>query len=155
MLSCTRVKKETTCTRTKLMETQKIQFSLFKCNFFCFSIFIPVLSLPSTLKFQSDPSKQSPTFLLPAKRSSPSPLQNHHHRRRATVGFWRTKQSLVKVSLTSISPSPPARFHHFFGPFFYFIFVFSFDDFVFTFNDFVFIFNDFVFKFSVFFGCLD
>ena len=75
-----------------------------------------------------------------------SPLQNYHHRRRSTMSFWRTKRSLVKVSLTSITPSPPVRFHHFFGLFF--IFVFSFDEFVF-------ILNDFVLKFSVFCCCLD
>ena len=85
--------------------------------------FLPLLSLPSTLRFQSYPSKQSLPFSFPLKHSSPSPLQNHRHRWRSTLGFWRTKQSLVKVSLTSISPSPPVRFHHFFGRFFLFSFL--------------------------------
>ena len=60
-------------------------------------------------------------FSFPLKPSSPSPLQNHHHRRRSMMSFWRTKQSLVKVSLTSITPSPTVRFH-LFWPFFYFCF---------------------------------
>jgi len=57
----------------------------FQMQFFCFSIFTPVLSLPSTLRFQSYPSKQSPTFLRPAKtfitfsspKSSSSPTINN------------------------------------------------------------------------------
>jgi len=99
-------------------------------------IFTPVLSLPSS-DFSHTHQNSLQPFSFPLKPSSPSPLQNNHHRRRSTVGFWRTKRSLVKVILTSISPSPPVRFHHFFA----FFFVFSF--------------NDFVFKFWVFFGCLD
>jgi len=46
---------------------KKFSFHFSNAIFFCFSIFTLVLSLPSTLRSQSHPSKQSLTFLLPAK----------------------------------------------------------------------------------------
>lgn len=57
---------------------KKFSFHFSNAIFFCFFISTPVLSLPSTLWFQSYPSKQTLTILLPAKTfitfSSPKSL---------------------------------------------------------------------------------
>ena len=95
--------------------------------------FLPMFYLylpPSYFSHTHQNSPWSFSFLL--KPSSPSSLKNHHHRQRSTVDFWRTKRSLIKVSLTFISPSPPARFHHFFAHFFLFSFLVFKDQVVFS-----------------------
>jgi len=97
----------------------QIQFFLLFHFYPCFILTFP----PSDFSHTHQNSPWPFSFLL--KPSSPSPLQNQHHRRRSTMDFWRTKQFLVKVSLTFISPSPPIRFHHFFGRFFIFVFSFQ------------------------------
>jgi len=122
MLCChVHVSKEATCTRTKLMETQKFSFHFSNAIFPAFP-FLPLFYpyLPSS-NFSHTHQNSPQPFPFSLKPSSPS-LQNHHHRWRSTVGFWRTKRYLVKVSLTSISLSPPVCFHIFLALFLYFCF---------------------------------
>jgi len=68
VLSCTRGKKEATCSGTNLIELEKVEFSLFSLFFFCFSHF--ALALPYLLLHISETSKTSLTLLLPAKTFS-------------------------------------------------------------------------------------
>ena len=104
---------------------KKFIFHFSNAIFYAFS-FLPLFDPYLPPSYFSHTHQNSPwPFSFPLKPSSPSPLQNHHHRRRSTMGFWRTKRSLVKVSLTSISPSPPIHFHHFFGCFFILVFSFQ------------------------------
>ena len=89
---------------------KKFSFNFLNVIFSAFPflpLFYPYLP-PSYFSHTHQNSLWPFSYLL--KPSIPSPLQNHHHRR-STIGFWRTKRSLVKVCLTFISPSPPVRFH--------------------------------------------
>jgi len=66
VLSCTRGKKEATCSRTNLMDNGKIPVFTFRFYFLLFQ-FCPYITHTSFLIFLLETSKTSLTILLPAK----------------------------------------------------------------------------------------
>ena len=84
VLSCTRGKKEATCSGTNLIKLKKVvEFSLFSLFFSAFPIF--PLHYPYLLLHISEHQKRPWPFFFPLKLPPFSPLQNHHHLRRSDV----------------------------------------------------------------------
>jgi len=85
-LSCTRGKKEATCSRTNLMDSGKIPVFTFQF-FLCYSNFALVLPIPPSSHFTQKHQKRPWPLSFLLKLSPFSPLQNHHHLRRFSR-FW-------------------------------------------------------------------
>jgi len=80
VLSCTRGKKEATCSRTNLMDSGTIP--VFTFEFFLLFQFCPCITHTSFSHFTQKNQKVHWPFSFPLKFSPFSPLQDHHHLRR-------------------------------------------------------------------------